>query len=226
MKNYMVNIEEEGMSGVGILDALRGMKNSLIIALSNAFICLIIGLLGTYTIVRFRTGGLNLAFWILSNRFLPPVAFVVPLFLLFKFMGLYGSRFSLIITYMVANVPFSIWILMGFLKEIPKELDEAALIDGASTLQLIFRVILPIISPGLVVVFLFMFIFCWNEYLLAFILSGSKWDTLAVVIPKTLFWIYLPRMASASLIGIIPGVIILIFTHRYLARGLTFGAIK
>ena len=217
-----------GSSAVGIDVALEGMKHSLIIAIANAFICVFIGFLGAYTIVRFRTGGPHLSFWILSNRFLPPIAFIVPLFVIFRTLGIYGTHLSLVLVYMTANIPFATWILMGFLEEIPKELDEAAMIDGASRLDVIFRVILPVIAPGVVVVLLFLFIACWNEYLMAFILSGSDWDTLAVTIPKFRFGPTLayPQIAAASLIGVIPGLVFAILIHRYLARGLTFGAIK
>ena len=217
-----------GASAVGIEIALEGMKHSIIIALANAFICVFIGFLGAYTIVRFRTGGPHLSFWILSNRFLPPIAFIVPLFVIFRTLGMYGTHLSLVLVYMTANIPFAVWILMGFLEEIPKELDEAAMMDGASRLDVMFRVILPVIAPGVVVVLLFLFIACWNEYLMAFILSGSDWDTLAVTIPKFIFGPTLayPQIAAASLIGVIPGLAFAILIHRYLARGLTFGAIK
>jgi multiple sugar transport system permease protein len=213
---------------VGIQLILGGMKNSLVVAVANALICIGISLLAAYSIVRFKTGGSHLSFWILSNQFLPPVAFLVPIYLIFKLLGLYGTHMGLIIAYLLGNIPFAVWILMGFLQEIPGELDEAAVVDGASPLQIVWRIIFPLMTPAIAVVFVFTFVACWNEYLFAFLLSGPKWDTLPVIVPK-LRWgntLDYPQIAAASFLSVIPGIIFATVFHRYLVRGLTFGAVK
>lgn len=213
---------------VGIQLILGGMENSLIVSSMNALICIGVGLLAAYSIVRFKTGGSHLSFWILSNQFLPPVAFIVPLYLIFKALGLYATHAGLVFAYLLGNIPFAVWILMGFLQEIPEELDEAAVVDGASILQVIWRILFPLMIPAIAVVFVFTFVACWNEYLFAFLLSGPKWDTLAVVVPK-LRWgntLSYPQIATASFLSIIPGIVFATIFHRYLVRGLTFGAVK
>lgn len=217
-----------GTRGLGLPAALSGIKSSLIVASCNSILSLFIGLLAAFSISRFKTGGKNLSFWILSNRFLPPIVFIIPLFIIFKKLHLFDTYAGLILVYTIFNVPFATWLLMGFISESPEELEEAAMMDGATRLGALFRITIPIILPGVVVTLLFCFLFAWNEYIIALLLTGTKIDTLPVIIPKytAAHDVVYSQMAAVSLMGIVPAVLLAFFLQRYLVRGLTVGAIR
>lgn len=208
--------------------ALRAMKDSLIIAVGNTLLSVIVGVLAAYSIVRFKTGGRHFAFWVLSNRFLPPVAFIVPLFLLLKSLHLFDTHISLILAYGTFNIPLAVWLLMAFIRDIPPDLEEAAMVDGCSRFSAFVRITLPLVAPGLVATLLFCFLFAWNEYMMAFLLTGDKVNTLMTIIPryKGGHDILYTEIAAVSVISIIPGLVFAYFLQRYLARGLMLGALK
>lgn len=208
--------------------ALLGLKDSLIIALGNTLLSVSVGFLAAYSIVRFKTGGKNFAFWLLSNRFLPPVVFVVPLFLLFRSLRLFDTHISLVLVYCTFNVPLAVWLLMAFIQTIPQDLEEAAMVDGCTRFSAFLRVTIPLAAPGVVTTLLFCFLFAWNEYTLAFMLTGEKVNTLTVLIPRYQGGhdILYEAIAAASILSVIPGVLFAYFLQRYLARGLMLGALK
>ncbi len=181
-----------------------------------------------YAIARFQVGKKNLAFWILSIRMFPPIATILPLFVIFRFAGLVDSYAGLILSYSVFNLPFAIWMLKGFIEDLPREIEEAAKVDGASRFQIFRNIVLPLVAPGLVVVALFTFIFAWNDFAYAVIFSGSNVTPLPVVIAQfagghEILW---GQISAAAIIAIVPALLLGTFLQKYLTRGLTMGAIK
>jgi multiple sugar transport system permease protein len=185
--------------------------------------------MAAYSISRFKTGGIAFANWIISLRMLPPVAVILPLYIFFKQFGLLNTRFAIILCHLVFTTPLSTWILITFFKEIPKEMDEAAYVDGASHLQSFFRIVLPLSAPGLAAVTTLAFIQSWGEFLIALLLtSNADAQTLPVYLGRyiTGFRIAWGPLAAAGLIVMIPVIVFSLLMQRYLIRGLTFGAVK
>lgn len=207
---------------------LQGLRDSLIISLATAVMSLLIGAPAAYSLARFKIGGQNLAFWILSTRMFPPVASALPLFLIFKQIRLLDTHMALIIANTIFNLPFVIWLLKGFFEDIPVGLEEAARIDGCSHGGAFVRISLPLIAPGLVVTALFSFVFAWNEFLFALLLTRRNVRTLTIIVPSLvggheILW---GEIAAIGTIAIIPGVALSVLLQRYLIRGPTLGAMK
>jgi multiple sugar transport system permease protein len=208
--------------------ALKGLTDSFIIAFSSMVISLSLGAPAAYAIARFQVGRENLAFWILSIRMFPPIATILPLFVIFRFVGLVDSYAGLVLSYTVFNLPFAIWILKGFIEDLPREIEEAAKVDGAKPFQIFQMIVIPLAAPGLVVAALFTFIFAWNDFAYAVIFSGSKVTPLPVVIAQfagghEILW---GQISAAAIVAIAPALLIAIFLQKYLTRGLTMGAVK
>jgi multiple sugar transport system permease protein len=170
----------------------------------------------------------DIAFWLISQRMLPPVAVVIPIYVLFQRIGLLDTHLALIITYLAANLPIVVWLMRDYFQTIPIELEECAAIDGASRYRVFWSIALPLAVPGLVATFLFVLVFAWNEYLLALFLSGAKSQTLPLTVAaqnatRGPQWWY---MSVLILIMIVPVIAIAIALERYIARGLLVGAIK
>jgi multiple sugar transport system permease protein len=202
--------------------------NSLTTACLNVVFSLFIGTMAAYGISRFKVGGKNLLFWFLSLRMLPPIVVSVPLYMLAAHLRLIDTWLILPIMYLLLNIPFVIWMMKSFIDEVPVEIEECALIDGCSYFGALWRIVLPMITPGLVATGVLCLIFSWNEFLIAMIFTTANARTLPVGISsfitvEQIFWGYLT--ASASVAAIPPVVLALIF-QRYMVRGLTFGAVK
>jgi multiple sugar transport system permease protein len=170
----------------------------------------------------------DIAFWLISQRMLPPVAVVIPIYVLFQRLGLLDTHAALIITYLATNLPIVVWLMRDYFQTIPIELEECAAIDGASRYRILWSIVLPLSVPGLVATFLFVLVFAWNEYLLALFLSGAKSQTLPLTVAaqnatRGPQWWY---MSVLILIMIVPVIAIAIALERYIARGLLVGAIK
>lgn len=163
-----------------------------------------------------------------SQEMMPPVAPVLPLFILFFTIGLLDTHPALIITYTIFNLPLAIWLLMGFFDEFPQEIQEQAMVDGCSELSALVKVILPIIAPGIAVVALFCFIFAYNEFLFAVTLTRGNTRTMMVLLSS--FQIpqryYFGEVAAASIIGVVPAFLLAVFFQRYLVKGLAMGGLK
>lgn len=207
---------------------LQGLRDSLIISLSTTLVSVLVGSLAAYSLARFRTGGENLSFWILSTRMFPPVASALPLFLIFKEIKLLDTHLALIIANTIFNLPFVIWLLKGFFEDLPVELEEAALIDGCSHWQAFTRIALPLVAPGVVATALFSFIFAWNEFMFALLLTRRNVRPLTIIVPSLvggheILW---GEIAAIGTIAIIPGIALSLLLQRYLIRGLTLGAMK
>jgi multiple sugar transport system permease protein len=206
-----------------------GLKNSLIVAFSVTAIAVLVGTAAAYSMARFGTGGKHLAFWVLSQRFLPPIAVVIPVFLMFRTLGLVDSRLGLILLYTVFALPFTIWMMYAYFRQMPPDLEEAALVDGCSRWQALWKVAWPLAAPGIVSAGAFAFIFSWTEFLFALVLTSTKAVTLPVVVAGTAveFQGNLYGEASAlTMVSLVPAVLLGILVQRHIVRGLTLGAVQ
>jgi multiple sugar transport system permease protein len=192
---------------------------------------LIIGSLAAYALARFRIGRLNerISFWVLAPRMIPPIAIVVPIFLILQQFGLINKHLGLILVYTAFNLPFVVWMMRSFFQEIPIDLEEAAMVDGASRLRSFWHVVLPLAAPGLVATAIFAIITTYNEFFFALILTSTP---AAATLPvgtasligktQTLFG----EMAAAGVVATAPIVFFALLVQRHLVRGLTMGAVK
>lgn len=173
-------------------------------------------------------GNEDIAFWMISQRMLPPIAVVIPIYILFQRLHLLDTYAALIITYVTSNLPIVVWLMRDYISTIPIELEECASIDGASRFRIFWSIVLPLAVPGLVATFLFVLVFTWNEYLLALFLSSANSQTLPLVIAAQnatrgpQWW----NMSVLILIMIIPVIVIAIILERYVTRGILIGAVK
>ena len=207
---------------------LQGVRDSLIVSAGSMLISVLAGAPAAYSFARFRTGGENLSFWVLSTRMFPPVASALPLFLVFKALHLLDTHWALIVANTIFNLPFVIWLLKGFFEDLPAELEEAAVIDGTTIFGAFRRVALPLVAPGLVATALFCFIFTWNEFMFALLLTRSDVRTLTIIVPSLvggheILW---GQVAAVGVVAIIPNILLALLLQRYLVRGLTLGAVK
>lgn len=214
---------------IGPSQFTRQLSNSLIIASASTVFSVGFGVLSAYAFSRFPIPGKDdLLFFILSQRMLPPIVVTVPIFLMYREFGLYDTHLGMILLYTTFNLSFSVWLLKGFIDEIPKEYEEAALVDGYTRLQAFRKVVLPQAITGIAATTVFSFIFSWNEYAFALMLTQSTARTAPPSIPLVLGTggIEWAAIAAGSLAFLIPVVIITFVLRRHLLRGITFGAIR
>lgn len=209
--------------------------NSAIVALGAALVSLALAILAAYAVSRYRFRGRDsFRIVVLSTQMFPGILFLLPLYLIYATIGrytgieLYGSHLGLIVTYLTFSLPFAIWMMVGYFDTIPRDLDEAALIDGASPLGALWRVVLPAARPGIAAVGIYAFMTAWGETLFASIMTDSDSRTLAVGLREysTETSVYWNEVMAASLVVSIPVVIGFLALQRYLAQGLTAGAVK
>jgi multiple sugar transport system permease protein len=205
-----------------------GLKNSAIIAGSATIASVLIGTAAAYSMARFRTGGRHLAFWVLSQRIMPPIAIVIPIFLIYRELGLVDSRLGLIALYTVFTLPFSIWMMYTYFRQMPVELEEAALVDGCTRFQALWKIAWPLAAPGIVSAAAFAFIFSWTEFLFALILTSNEAVTVPVVISQFLAFqaAQFGESSALSICAMVPAFILGIIVQRHLVRGLTMGAVQ
>lgn len=207
----------------------RFLLNSLLVASASTLVAVVLGAMAAYALARFTfRRSKDLAFWILSVRMTPPVAAIIPIFIIMRTLGLLDTWAGLVLAYTTMNLPFATWLLRGFFQDIPRELDESALVDGCSWFTAFLRVALPLAAPGIVVTAIFVFIFSWNEFLLALILTATKSQTLPVAVTgfireTGIMW---GHMAAAGVVIMAPMALFSLAAQRYMVRGLTMGAIK
>lgn len=203
--------------------------NSVIIASVTTFIALILGTLAGYGFARFKFKG---SVWIrlgsLIPQMLPPITIIVPLYVLFNTLKLTDNIWGLVISYLTFTIPLSIWMMVGFFQDVSVELEESAMIDGCSRLEALIRISLPIVAPGIAATAILVFIFCWNEFLYAVILTGRDARTLPVTITsfmtnKAILW---GRIAASGSLVLIPVLVFASIAQKYLIRGLSRGAVK
>jgi multiple sugar transport system permease protein len=203
--------------------------NSVLVALITTGIALMLGTLAAYGFSRFRFRG---HFWLkmssLVPQMLPPIAIIVPLYVLFSKLDWIDTRQALVISYLTFTIPLSTWMMIGFFDDVPIELEEAAMIDGCSRFGALVRVSLPLAVPGMAATAILAFLYCWNEFLYAVILTGRDARTLPVIITsfmtnKSVLW---GRIAASGSLVLIPVLIFALLAQRYLIRGLAKGAVK
>jgi multiple sugar transport system permease protein len=207
----------------------RALANSLIIASGSVVLCMAIGIPAAYAFSRFRIfGEKHLFFYILTTRMAPAIAIVLPLYMVFQSIGLLGSVWGVMVAHTTFNLALVIYLMRNFFDDIPKALDEAALIDGATEWQVFRRVILPLARPGMAVTVVLAFLFSWNEFLFAMMIGGTTAQTLpagfpGLVTPLGTYW---GQLAAVSVVVSIPVLLLVWMVQRHLARGLTFGAVR
>lgn len=213
----------------------RHFRNSLIAATGSTALAVVIGAMAGYGLARYayhwRALGWrndNIAFWIISQRFLPPALFVVPFLILYSKLHLIDTHFGLILAYTMFNTPFAVWIMRDFFQNLPRDFEDSALVDGATHWQAFVRIVLPLSAPGLVSVAILSFIFSWNEYLYALMLTNFDAITIPVLIAgqnntRGIQWWYISALTLAA---VTPVIVMGLLLERYIAKGLTAGALK
>lgn len=202
--------------------------NSLLVSIAASVVALALGALAAYSIARFKTGDPILRLSMLSTQMLPPITLVIPIFLLARIFHLWDSRLGLVLAYLSFNLPYTVWILIGFFQSIPVDLEEAAMIDGCSRVQAFWRVTIPVSLPGLLAAGVFNFILNWNEFLFALILTGRETRTLPVAIASlwTQQGVQIGAVSAATFLVILPVIVLTWVIQKSLVRNLTFGSIK
>jgi multiple sugar transport system permease protein len=208
------------------------LLNSAIVALTSTALALVIGTFAAYALARFPLPfqlDEKISLWILSTRMFPAIVTAVPLFLMMRDLRLLNTRTSLIIVYTAFNLPFVVWMMRGFFAEVPKDLEEAAMVDGDSRLGALFRVVLPLVTPGLAATAVFCLIVSWNEFLFALVLTQTEAAmTLPVGIAGrvTQYEIKWGVMSAAGAVAIVPILVFALAVQKYMVRGLSMGAVK
>jgi multiple sugar transport system permease protein len=202
--------------------------NSLVIAGVSTLVSMFLGSLAAYSLARFRTGGEHLANWIISQRMVPPIAIVFPIFLLYVWLGWVDTYVGLILLYSAFNLPYVIWMMRGFILDIPPALEEAALVDGYTRWQVLWKVVFPMCRAGLFATAIFTFVFAWNEFLFALVLTRTEVATYTVQVThyfggQSNFW---AKISAMSVLGTLPVFVVVAFMQRYLVRGISLGAVK
>jgi len=203
--------------------------NSIVISSCSTALSVAIGSLGAYSFARFKfRGSRNIAAWILSTRMFPPIAAAVPIFILWKQVGLFDTQLGLTIVYAASNLPYVVWMMRAFLLEIPRELEEAAMVDGCTRLGALTRIVLPLARPGLTATSILCIILSWNEFLFALVLTSMSAKTASVAITGyiTAYGVKWGEVGAAAIAVTIPVIIFGLLAQRHLVRGLTFGAVK
>ncbi len=202
--------------------------NSLLIAGASTLVSMFFGTLGAYSLARFRTGGENLAVWIISQRMVPPIAIVFPLFLLYVWLGWVDTFYGLILLYTAFNLPYVIWMMRGYIEDVPIDLEQSALVDGCTRWQVLLRVVFPMVRTGLFATAVFTFVFAWNDFLFALVMTRSAVVTFPVQVThyfgaQSNFW---AKIAAMSVLGTLPVFLAVAAMQKYLVRGISLGAVK
>ena len=203
--------------------------NSVIIGFGSTAFCMILGTAAAYAFSRFRVPLKDdLLFFILSTRMMPPIAVAIPIFLMFRQLGLNDTHLGMILLYTAVNLSLSVWLLKGFIDEIPIEYEEAALIDGYTRFQAFYKVVLPQAATGIASTAIFCLIFAWNEYAFAVLLTSGTAQTAPPFIPTIIGvggkdW---PAVAAGATVFLVPVMVFTILLRKHLLRGITFGAVR
>jgi multiple sugar transport system permease protein len=209
---------------------LEYLKMSFVLSIGSVLIALVVSFLAAYSFSRYRPTGTNfIMFLLLSTRMVPASAVVIPIFLLYNVLGWSKTVQGMILFYAMFSIPFSLWILKGFLDGVSMRYDETALINGGSRLHTMFQVVLPQVKPGLVAAFIFNILFVWNEFLFNYILGGQGSTMIPVLLATGVKqggmtdWSFI---AATSLIYMLPPIVAIFFFQKYLLVGMTFGTVR
>lgn len=202
--------------------------NTIIVSIISTILVILISVPAAYSFGRWNTGGGHLLFLTISTRMFPAVVAAIPFFMMYRNFGLIDTHIGLILLYVYFNVSFATFLLYGFFKDIPKELEQAAMVDGYNRIDIFRKIVLPLARPGIVVATVFSLIWSWNEFLYAFLFTRESARTATVLISS--FWgsmeVQYGPMAAGAAIVILPTLLVGWFMQRYIIRGLTFGAVK
>jgi multiple sugar transport system permease protein len=221
LKNYEIVFLQKGF--------LYTLRNSIVVALGTTALSLLVGVPAAYSFSRYRLfGGRFVSFLILFTYMCPPIVLAVPFFIMFKTLGLFDTPLALMVAHTTFNLAFVVWIMKGFFDEIPRSIDQSALVDGCTPFRAFRDIIMPLVAPGMAATAIFSFIASWNEFLYALVLTGHVSKTLPVAIPglvtvRGTFWNEIGAVAGTITI------VVLIFSfivQKHIVRGLTFGAVK
>jgi multiple sugar transport system permease protein len=212
-------------------DFSGNVVNSLIVASVSTALVLIVGSLAAYSLQRFRwPAWVSATFlgWTLVFHMIPVMTLIGPWYVAFRELGLYDTRIALILTHVTINLPMTVWLMRAFFREVPHEIEEAAVVDGCRPFQAFYKVTLPLVVPGLIAAGILAFIFSWNEFPVALSLTSRELATVPVAIARFAqqYEIQHSQMAAASIIATIPALILMALGQRFIVRGLTLGAVK
>jgi len=222
-------VREQQMILAGPSRFIDRYRNSLLIGFGSTFLSVVLGTLAAYAFSRFRVPGKDdWLFFILSTRMMPPIAVAIPIYLMFRHLGLNDTHLGLILLYTVVNLSLAVWLLKGFMDEIPREYEEAAMVDGYTRWQAFVKVVLPQAATGIATTAIFCLIFSWNEYAFALLLTSGTAQTSPPFIPTIigeggLAW---PAMAAGTTLFLLPVLVFTVLLRKHLLRGVTFGAIR
>ncbi len=220
----------EGLfSGGRNVSAIPSIENSIIAATGGTLLALFVGVLAAYGIARFRSGGRMLPFQILQLRMFPPIAIIIPLLFMFVYLHLWDTLWGLVIIYGAVTFPFVVWLMRSFFQEVPREISDAAIVDGCTHWGAFFKVVLPQVKGGLAATALFVFILNWSDFLIALVMTQDNARTAPVFLQALQSGSAgqeYGKQAALAVILIIPPAVFGLSIQKYLVRGLTFGAIK
>ncbi|MGJ5203348.1 carbohydrate ABC transporter permease [Bradyrhizobium sp. HKCCYLR20261] len=220
---------ERNMVVAGPSNYIPRYVNSLVIAFGSTALSVVLGTLAAYAFSRFKVPLKDdLLFFILSTRMMPPIAVAIPIYLMYRELGLSDTKLGMILLYTSVNISLAVWLLKGFMDEIPREYEEAAMVDGYTRLQAFFKVVLPQATTGIVATAIFCLIFAWNEYAFAVLLTSGTAQTAPPFIPIIIGeggqdW---PAVAAGTTLFLIPIVVFTVVLRKHLLRGITFGAVR
>lgn len=219
----------DAYTGIVAKGFIGAFGNSLTIALTNVVLTILLATPAAFALTR-MSGKVqdNLSFWVISIRMAPLFSVILPLYVLFKSLGLLDTKIAVSLAHLTLTLPLAVWMLVTYFRSIPEELDQAAMLDGASHLQILTKIIVPIAKPMLASVAIVVFIFSWNEFLLAFILTSRGAQTVPVAVASlagtmSFDW---PLIAAVSICSMIPALIFVGFAQRHIVSGLASGAVK
>lgn len=216
-------------SGILVTDFVRSYLNSFVISIGALLISLVAAVPAAYAISRYNFKGKeDIAFTILSFRFAPEFLVIIPLFIIFRRIGLYDTYFGLMWVYQLITLPMVIWILRGDMERAPKELEDSYMLDGYKRWQAILRVTIPIVRPGLIAGSLLAFIFAWNNFIFGFVLASGRLEPATITIMKflTLEEVRFGEVSAAAMLVCIPAIVFSLFARKHLVKGLSMGAVK
>ena len=217
------------MAVAGSTNYIPRFLNSLIIAVGSTVLSVGLGVMAAYAFSRFKVPMKDdLLFFILSTRMMPPIAVAIPIYLMYRELGLSDTRLGMILLYSAVNISLAVWLLKGFIDEIPREYEEAAMVDGYTRLQAFIKVVLPQATTGIVATAIFCLIFSWNEYAFAVLLTSGEAQTAPPFIPIIIGeggqdW---PAVAAGTTLFLVPILVFTVFMRKHLLRGITFGAVR
>jgi multiple sugar transport system permease protein len=220
---------ENYLTAWSLRDFSKAYLNTMIISLGATALTLVLSTPAAYSLARFRFRGAGtFSFWLLVTRMLPEMLFIIPLYVIYQALHLYDTLWGMMIIYQIYGVPFSTWIMKSFIQDIPREIEESGLVDGCSSLGVLFRITLPLSASGLAATAALAFIGVWTDLLfaLSFTFTNAKMVSVAIASFKGYAASQWPIMAAGSILAIVPQIVFFVFVQKYIVRGLTFGALK